>query len=300
MNVKDKLPDETPAPGGDVHDKGRSGCAVSDKAPSLPRRAHLPINRCNLPAVILGSLTFQEHPAPLVLDGVAELHRPLFERLDRSGNAADRARWFRDYMTVHFRLEHPEDAGLTHDANLDRSRANYLKLVRGWAFDPDGREAAVMKGWVESRFGLVPRFHRGTIRTSGEPAYLEYQTARALGLYNTNALEAQLDLLFTYSQYELARRWPETAHKRLYRGVNNLEEHETLGRNGKERLVVLNNLNSFSSNRERASEFGDVIIEARVPLAKVFLFTQLLPGLLKGEDEYAVIGGAYRITLAVF
>jgi NAD+--dinitrogen-reductase ADP-D-ribosyltransferase len=285
---------------GNLPDKGPNVCAVADKPASLPRGAQLPLNRCNLPAVILGSLTFQAHPAGLVIDGVAELHRALFERLDRSANGADRARWFQDYMTVLFRLEHPEDAGLTGDARLDRSRANYLRLVRGWAFDPDGREAAVLKGWVESRFGLVPRYHRGAIRSLGEPAYLEYQAARAVGLYNTNALEAQLDLLFTYSQYELARRWPDAAHKRLYRGVNNLEEHELLGENGKERLVVLNNLSSFSASRERAGEFGDILIEASVPLAKVFLFTQLLPGLLKGEEEYAVIGGAYRIRLAAF
>ncbi len=32
----------------------------------------------------------------------------------------------------------------------------------------------------------------------------------------------------------------------------------------------------------------------RVPLAKVFYRTGLLPGLLSGEDEYIVIGGLYQ------
>jgi len=44
-------------------------------SPSLPRSARLPINRCNLPVAILGSLTYLRHPVPLELDGVAELHR---------------------------------------------------------------------------------------------------------------------------------------------------------------------------------------------------------------------------------
>ena len=64
-------------------------CRVDDNAvaapaeevgPRLPKGS-LPINRCNLPAVILGGLTFQRHPAPLLLDGVAELHHRLFRSL---------------------------------------------------------------------------------------------------------------------------------------------------------------------------------------------------------------------------
>ena len=38
-------------------------CRGGDKA-SLPREARLPINRCNLPAVVLGSLTYQQYPSP--------------------------------------------------------------------------------------------------------------------------------------------------------------------------------------------------------------------------------------------
>ena len=45
----------------------------------------------------------------------------------------------------------------------------YLRVVRGWAFDPDGREAAVLKGWVESRFGLMPRHHGESLREAGSP-----------------------------------------------------------------------------------------------------------------------------------
>ena len=57
-------------------------------------------------------------------------------------------------------------------------------------------------------------------------------------------------------------------------------------------------LNSFTSNRERADEFGDYIPRVEVPLPKIFLFNQLLPGMLKGEDEYLVIGGLYEVAIS--
>jgi NAD+--dinitrogen-reductase ADP-D-ribosyltransferase len=45
--------------------------------------------------------------------------------------------------------------------------------------------------------------------------------------------------------------------------------------------VLFNNLNSFTSSRERADEFGDYILVAEVPLPKVLFFNRLLPGMLK-------------------
>lgn len=266
--------------------------------PTLPASARLPINRCNLPAVILGSLTFQHHPAPLLLDGVAELHRGLFRALDDEPDHAGRVRLFCAHMAAHFCLDALEDAGFDRRAGSARPRADYLRTLRGWLFDPDGREAAVLKGWVESRFGLLPRFHRLPIPSPEDAAYRAYLEARSAGLYNTNALESQFDLLFTFCQYELARTRPGAEHLRLYRGINRLEEHETLARPDKRRrIVVLNNLNSFTDNRERADEFGDHVIEASVPRSKVVFYNRLLPGALKGEDEYLVIGGVYEVTV---
>ena len=89
--------------------------------PRLPRHARQPINRCNLPADILGGLTFQRHPSPLFLDGVAELHGGLFSRLEPLDNAPARAAQFIDYLTVHFRLDRPEEMGLTGAARRARS-----------------------------------------------------------------------------------------------------------------------------------------------------------------------------------
>ena len=278
-------------------DNAQGVCRTTDnETPSLPRHARLPINRCNLPAVILGGLTFQRHPAPLVLDGVAELHADLFRRLDAIAAAAARADAFRDYMTVHFRLEHLEDAGLTagHEA---RAKANWMRALRGWSFDADGREGAVLKGWVESRFGLLPRFHGEPLRDFAAPAWRRYQEMRAAGLYGTNALEGQLDLLYAFGQYEFARAGRQAATITLHRGTNRLGDHEVLASDGRRQTVLFNNLTSFSRDRERAGEFGDYILEAEVPTPKIFFHCDLLPGVLKGEDEYLVVGGAYEVVM---
>lgn len=275
-------------------DNGNVLCRNDDKLTSLPKSARLPINRCNLPAVILGSLTFQQHPTPLVLDGVAELHRDLFERLARLKMPHQRAEVFRDYMTVHFRLEHPEEIGFSEQVKRSRVKANWMRVLRGWAFDPDGREAAVLKGWVESRFGLTPRHHVEGLHDPSSDAYHRYEQMRAEGLYGTNALEAQLDLVYAYCQYEFVRQ-ELPSQLTLYRGVNCLDAYEVLSVEGARRVLLLNNISSFSLDRERAGEFGDYILQGAVPAAKVLFHQGLLPAVLQGEGEYLVIGGAYAV-----
>lgn len=276
-------------------------CRGDDKAPSLPRDARLPINRCNLPAVVLGGLTYQQHPSPLLIDGVAELHGDLFRRLHAAAPAA-RAAAFRDYLTVHFRLERPEEVGLSpacSGARKSRAKANYVRMIRGWSFDSDSREGAVLKGWVESRFGLMPRHHGQSLRDPAGDAYRRYLEMRSRGLYGTNALESQFDLVYTFCQSELERRHPGARHVTLYRGVNRMAEHEVLDKGeGGRHVILLNNLNSFTCSRERAGEFGDYIMTVEVPLSKIFFFCGLLPGILQGEDEFLVIGGVVDVTLS--
>jgi NAD+--dinitrogen-reductase ADP-D-ribosyltransferase len=268
---------------------------------TLPRYAQLPINRCNLPAAILGSLTYQKHPVPLVLDGVAELHTGLFELLEKLPEPQERAEAFMMHVNSSFYLKQPEQAGLTENIQRDRSNADYLRMIRGWSFNPDGIEAAVMKGWVESRFGLLQRHHGGPIRDFSGDNYRRYLEMRATGLYGTNALEAQLDLLYTYCQYELQRRLPDVMHMTLFRGVNRVDEYETVAKlNNRRRVVLLNSLSSFTSNPERADEFGDYLLTAQVPLSKIFYHTRLLPDILSGEDEYVVIGGLYEVAISAY
>lgn len=277
-----------------VSDKGNG----TDKGPTLPAHARLPINRCNLPAVILGSLTFQHHPMPLAIDGIAELHHDLFHMLDQADDADERARVFMDYMNAHFLLDAPEDMGFSRKSRIKRHKADYLRILRGWSFDADSRDAAALKGWVESRFGLLPRHHGGPIRDSDDETYYKYLHARSEGLYNTNALEAQLDLLYTFCQYELRKTYHTQSHLRLYRGVNRLDQHDVLEkRNRREHVLLLNSVTSFTDNRHRADEFGDYILESEIPLSKILCFNRLLPGRLQGEDEFIVIGGVYEVTL---
>lgn len=264
-------------------------------APSLPRHARLPINRCNLPAVILGSLTYQRHPVPLMLDGVLELHRELFRRLGPEEHRQARTALFQAHMDAVFSLEHPEEAGYGETGGQARIRASYARMLRGWSFDADGMEGAVLKGWVESRFGLLPRHHGGAIRDACDETYRHYLEMRSRGLYGANALEAQLDLLYAYAQYELGRTRPGQTHVTLYRGVNRVEAHEFADAGADGRILLFNSLTSFTAHRERADEFGDTILEVQVPLTKVFFYQDLLPRLLKGEEEYAVIGGMYEV-----
>lgn len=264
---------------------------------TLPRRARLPINRCNLPAVVLGSLTYQRHPSPLLLDGVAELHRDLFRRLDAAGPKS-RSEVFADYLTVHFQLAWPEEMGYT-GRQRGRAKANYVRMIRGWSFDADSREGAVLKGWVESRFGLLPRWHGQPLRDTSDDAWQRYLEMRSQGLYGTSGLESQLDLVYTYCQYELARRHPGARHVTLYRGVNRVADHEILDSQGDGRhTILLNNLNSFTCSRERACEFGDYILAVEVPLTKIFFHCGLLPGVLQGEDEFLAIGGVVDVSLS--
>lgn len=269
-------------------------------ATTLPRNAYLPINRCNLPAMILGSLTYQQHPVPLYIDGVEEFHHGLFELLDRLTDATERAAAFMQHMNAVFSLNCPEEAGFSPGIRC-HTRATYLQMVRGWSFDSGSREAAVLKGWVESRFGLLQRHHIQPIRDFSGDAYRNYQEMRVKGLYGTNALESQLDLLYSYCQYELACCHQGQTHLTLYRGINRADEHETITEtDNRHRVVLLNSLSSFTANRERADEFGDYLLTARIPLTKIFYYSRLLPDMLKGEEEYVVIGGLYEVAIAAY
>lgn len=262
--------------------------------PVLPAQYLLPINRCNLPAAILGSLSFQRHPVALQLDGIVELHRDLWQRLAPLPQHEERAVQFMDYMTVHFLLDEPEEAGYQPPQRLARIKMDYRQLLRGWMFDSDSREGAVLKGWVESRFGLLPTWHKGEITSPDADMYQYYMHERTAGIYNTNALEAQLDLLYSYCQYELALRYTDDAHLPLYRGISPDAVHH-LPNHG---VLLFNNLNACSRSPERADEFGSQVYLVQVPRAKVFYYSGLLPGLLRGEDEYLVIGGLYETQTA--
>lgn len=65
----------------------------------------------------------------------------------------------------------------------------------------------------------------------------------------------------------------------------------------RESCVHLNNLVSFTSDREKAWEFGSTVWRSLIPFSKIAFFSGLLPdSLLTGEGEFLVIGGCYWVT----
>ncbi|HEY6009204.1 MAG TPA: NAD(+)--dinitrogen-reductase ADP-D-ribosyltransferase [Geobacteraceae bacterium] len=252
-------------------------------------------NHCNLPPWVIASRHFNEHPQHLEIQGVRAANRFLFARLSAIASAEERALVFNDYMSVKFQLHHWQD---DHTPSARKSLKNsYLRFLRGWMMDSNSVEGAVLKGWVESRLGLPPTFHKVPIPGIHAEEYMTYAIDRTKGSARTNAINSQLDLLYEYSQYELARAHPGERWLTLYRGTFDAAEHELVERLAKrEEIVRLNNLVSCTSDEERAWEFGFTVWELTVPLAKVFFYDDLLPNsILKGEGEFMVIGGEYRV-----
>ncbi|GGC05175.1 N-acyl homoserine lactonase [Marinobacterium zhoushanense] len=265
---------------------------MSRQEPRPPRSALLPINRSNLPARVIASLEYQRHPAPLRIDGVDSLYGDLLQHLSSCRCASERLEQFRNYMTLRFRLPADDLPDSPLDEPQLRPKAHYNRLIRGWLFDSDSREGAVWKGWVESRFGLLTRFHKEPIPSPESDAYDRFLEERVRGIHNTNALETQLDLLYTYCQYELNQRYPGRSHLRLYRGSRG----QLFGEHNGTKLKLFNNLSSFTLDPEEALRFGDQVLEVQVPLSKIVCFDSLLPGQLQGEQEYMVLGGLFEVS----
>ena len=256
-------------------------------------------NRCNLPPWVIASWEFNDEPQAIELDGVLRANRFLFERLDTLECPTRRGEVFNEFMTVKFKLHEWNE----HQADARRSlRNSYVRYLRGWGVDSNTIEGAVLKGWVESRLGLVPTFHRGRVISQHTQDYLPYAADRMKGHARTNAIDSQLDLLYAFCQYELRRRWPGERWVRLFRGTGDAADYPVLAqRDARHACVRMNNLSSFTSNRECAWEFGSTVWEVRVPLVKIFFFSGLLPdSLLKGENEYLVIGGEYWVSQLLY
>lgn len=251
-------------------------------------------NRCNLPPWVIASAEFNEDPRPVEVQGVREGNAGLFRLLDGLADPAERARRLDDWLSVRFQLHHWQEQA----SPLARRalRNGYLRFLRGWGHDSSGVEGAVLKAWVESRMGIPPTFHRAPIRGPDDEAHARYARDRMLGSARTSAIFDQLDLVYAFTQYELARRHPGERWLTLWRGQHDAAEHEVLRRLGPRELVVrLNNLCSFTDDPERAWEFGSTVWEARVAFPRVFCASWLLSGALQGEREALVVGGELRV-----
>jgi NAD+--dinitrogen-reductase ADP-D-ribosyltransferase len=255
-------------------------------------------NRCNLPPWVIASAGFQDDPEPLEIDSIRTTDRRLFARLDAIDDPARRGEVFHDYVSVKFRLHEWAE----HQASARSSlRSSYVQFLHGWGADSNGHSGAVLKSWVENRFGLPARYHGG--RLPDDPVAAErYYRDSMHGAAKTVAVAMQLDLLYTFCQYELQRRHPGERWLTLYRGTHDPEEYAVRDRPSERRaLVMLNNVSSFTSDAEVAWEFGSLVWKARIPMQKILFFSGLLPPqLLGGEAEYLVLGGEYRVQTLLY
>ncbi len=245
----------------------------------------------------MASLAFNKNPQALHIAGVRDTHDAFFAQIECVGTMMEAALLFERYMVEIFGL----GASGGGADRVRRFRPSYLRLLKGWGFDSNSPEGAVLKGWVESRFGLLPSFHKEALERVGSPAWSNYMEEKMSRRFHDYRIGLQFDLLYEFCQWALARWFcPGHRHLTLYRGMNDFSEYRVIRRaSGRSAVVRLNNLVSFTADRHIACEFGDYIIEAQVPKEKILFFKDLLPHHpLKGEAEYLVIGGEYHVKVA--
>jgi NAD+--dinitrogen-reductase ADP-D-ribosyltransferase len=279
-----------------------------DDASDQPRHWYT-TNLVGVPAPVLTSAAFNANPVPLSIAGARETHPGLFSLLERSDGLASAAEVFVHYLDIAFDLRRPTPAERSPSgpgaatAEQRRWRSSWRKLLQGWGMDANGPAGAVLKGWVESRFGLVPSFHKAPLARFPSAPWMAYLEEKASSRFHNNNIHQQLDLLYEFCQWALGRHAPaglDTTgrHARLWRGSSHCEEQLVAGSlRQRECTVRLNNVVSFSLSPEQAGCFGDWVFEVRVPLCKVLVFPGLLPGhVLQGEQEVLALGGDYTLV----
>ena len=244
-------------------------------------------NLVGVPTHVLASTAFNANPVPLSIAGTCETHPGLFNLLNGSPDLNEARDMFAHYLLIAFGLRKParHELASLDPAEQRRWRSSWRKLLQGWGMDSNGTAGAVLKGWVESRFGMVPSFHKAALARFPSEAWVTYLQEKAASRHHSNNIHQQLDLLYEYCQWAL-RRYPppvgdgqSPAHLRLWRGSNRFEEQISAGTLQNRRCTVrLNNLVSFSLSADDASCFGDWVFEVQVPMCKVLVFPDLLPG----------------------
>jgi NAD+--dinitrogen-reductase ADP-D-ribosyltransferase len=257
-------------------------------------------NLIGVAAPVLSSTEFNAHPVALRIVGAREAHAGLFALLDTSGSPDEASEVFMHYLSLAFGLQPEADPSSVSEAR--RWRASYIKLLQSWGVDSNGQAGAVLKGWVESRFGLVPRFHKAPLERFPSPAWVGYLEEKASSRFHNNCIFQQLDLLYEYCQWALQRFRPfgTTPHACLWRGITRCEEQIVEGdlrQPGVRKLTLrLNNLVSFATSAHQAECFGDWILRVQVPLVKLLYYPGLLSKVpLTGEGEVLAIGGDYEV-----
>lgn len=271
----------------------------ADTGGSITLRGHA-TNLVGLPTDFLASIEFNTNPRPIHVHGTREGHSELFAKLAGAENLPAAGAIFQDYMHALFGFRQ-EGQGPPPGSQPRRFRSSYLSLLQDWGFDSNHPQAAVLKGWAESRFGLFPTYHKAVLSQFGGPEWTQYVYEKLNSRYHNNCIFLQLDLLFEFCQWALRRfAVVPTPHLRLYRGMDTLDElFPTHSGAGADLCVRLNNVVSFTDQESIATQFGAYVLEADVPTAKLLFFNELLPRhTLRGEAEFIAIGGDYRIRLS--
>ncbi len=257
-------------------------------------------NLIGLSSYFLASEHFNQHPQAVHIAGTRETASGLFDLLNQQNTRAECGRIFQDYMCVVFGFE--SEQRIKQDRyGRRRYRSSYLRLIQDWGMDSNNAQGAVFKGWVESRFGLFPTYHKQPIDNFSGQAWMHYIEEKMNSRYHNNCIYMQLDLLYEYCQWFIKRfAIPASGHKTLFRGVNCLDGHTILdSKNTPHKTLRFNNIVSFTDRRSIASEFGAYILEVSIPVVKLVFFNELLPNhALHGEAEYLVIGGSYSVKVS--
>ncbi|KJV05936.1 NAD(+)--dinitrogen-reductase ADP-D-ribosyltransferase [Methylocucumis oryzae] len=256
-------------------------------------------NLIGIPTAILADPIFNQHPKPLHISGTRESAASLFTQLAKQNCLEACHRIFQDYMCVIFGHETEQRLGVDKHGRR-RYKNSYLKLIQDWGLDSNNAQAAVLKGWVESRFGLFPTFHKRRLLSFISKDWVDYLEEKMNSRYHNNCIFMQLDLLYEYCQWIIERfQFPALSHKTLFRGVNQLDAWTLQPADHPYQLMRLNSVNSFTDKRSIASEFGSYILEVEVPMVKLLFFSDLLSHHgLHGEAEYIVIGGDYYVKVS--
>jgi NAD+--dinitrogen-reductase ADP-D-ribosyltransferase len=257
-------------------------------------------NLVGVPAGVIGSTAFNRHPIELSIHGTRESAPGLFRALETVPDLTAATQVFERHLRDTFGLAEDPVAG--PPAARRRRRVSYRKLLEGWGFDSNSPRAAVLKGWVESRFGLVPIFHGGPLGRFPSNSWVSYIEQKMNSRFHGNCIDLQLDLLFEYGQWALRRfGLPGRERVTVWRGVDALSDHQIVSGSLRERRAVvrLNSVVSFSLSRAHAEMFGDWILQTEVPIQKLLFFPDLLGrSLLAGEGEVIALGGEYEVLAA--
>ena len=244
-------------------------------------------NLININSKYFGSLDYNEKIQDVSIMGVYEYHRDFYKAIEKADTLLLANEIFDNYISELFELNY----------KVKGKRVGSLyKILMGWMFNSNGYEGAVLKGWIESRFGIIPNFHKVKIDNMENESYYEYLVEKMSQRVNKNAIYSQLDLLYHHTQVVIKKFFSSYKPKIiLYRGIYNLEENEIIKwLNKKTAIMGHNNISSFTAVKNIAEQFGNRILRIEVPYTKIVFFSDVTPlHHFSGEQEFIIIGGEY-------